>query len=158
MIGKNAKFNQKAKKVEKLKPISTRRDVSQSLTPVLKKLPPVATAVDKKIKKTFFNPSKEEYRRLVVGNFQDEFSKQSSKLFRVFLSSTFSDFKVERNELYRRVFPPIRERCAKIGFEFQVVDMRSTLIVRHELFFQHSFIDGVFRTQLTSIILLISFV
>ncbi|UJR33443.1 hypothetical protein I4U23_020888 [Adineta vaga] len=65
-----------------------------------------------------------EFNRLITGDFSQVFSKQRSRLFRIFLSSTFSDFKVERNELYRRVFPTIKQRCAQLGYEFQVVDMR----------------------------------
>lgn len=69
-------------------------------------------------------PRTEEFNRLITGDFTQGFSKQTSRLFRIFLSSTFSDFKVERNELYRRVFPAIKQRCAQLGYEFQVVDMR----------------------------------
>jgi hypothetical protein len=34
---------------------------------------------------------------------------QSNRTFRVFISSTFSDLKAERNALHERVFPRLRE-------------------------------------------------
>ena len=109
---------------EKLKPIPMRKEAMKSLTPMLNKLTPVSKVV-KKYNSSLRRPTmNEEYQRLILGDFTKDFSKQTSKLFRIFLSSTFSDFKVERNELYRRVFPSIKERCSELGYEFQVVDMR----------------------------------
>ena len=49
---------------------------------------------------------------------------QSTKTFRVFVSSTFSDLKEERNALQREVFPKLRELCMKHGFRFQAIDLR----------------------------------
>jgi hypothetical protein len=49
---------------------------------------------------------------------------QSSRTFRVFVSSTFSDLIKERNALQERVFPPLRELCKKHGFRFQAIDLR----------------------------------
>ncbi len=69
-------------------------------------------------------PKTAEFNRLIHGDFTQDFAKQRSRLFRIFLSSTFSDFKIERNELYQRVFPIIKQRCSQLGYEFQVVDMR----------------------------------
>jgi len=46
------------------------------------------------------------------------------KTFRVYVSSTYSDLKNERNALHKRVFPRLRELCAKYGFRFQAVDLR----------------------------------
>ena len=46
------------------------------------------------------------------------------KVFRVFLSSSFGDFKDERNALQRHVFPTISERCLQQGGRFQAVDLR----------------------------------
>ena len=44
--------------------------------------------------------------------------------FRIFVSSTFSDMKAERNALQARVFPKIRELCRAHGYRFQAVDLR----------------------------------
>jgi len=46
------------------------------------------------------------------------------RTFRVFVSSTFSDMKVERNVLARWVFPRLRALCEARGFKFQAVDLR----------------------------------
>lgn len=40
---------------------------------------------------------------------------QASKTFRIFVSSTFSDLKAERNALQKHVFPKLRELCAQHG-------------------------------------------
>lgn len=49
---------------------------------------------------------------------------QSSRTFRVFVSSTFSDLKAERNALQERVFPRLRELCSQHGCRFQAIDLR----------------------------------
>lgn len=49
---------------------------------------------------------------------------QSHHTFRVFVSSTFSDLKAERNALQARVFPRLRELCAQHGARFQPIDLR----------------------------------
>jgi hypothetical protein len=43
---------------------------------------------------------------------------------RFFLSSTFADFKVERNILQERVFPVLRQLCAAAGYRLQPIDLR----------------------------------
>ncbi|MCT7603924.1 DUF4062 domain-containing protein [Aliarcobacter butzleri] len=47
-----------------------------------------------------------------------------SKIFRLFVSSTFEDFIVERDLLQSDVFPYIEKYCMDRGFSFQVVDLR----------------------------------
>ena len=47
-----------------------------------------------------------------------------SKVFRVFVSSTFSDFELERNYLQQHVFPRLEELCRAHGALFQPVDLR----------------------------------
>lgn len=47
-----------------------------------------------------------------------------SKTIRVFVSSTFSDLKAERNALQEHVFPRLRELCAAHGWRFQAIDLR----------------------------------
>src|SRR3990170_2812188 len=49
---------------------------------------------------------------------------RTSRTFRVFVSSTFSDLKAERNALHERVFPRLRELCQAHGCRFQAIDLR----------------------------------
>ena len=49
---------------------------------------------------------------------------QSSRTFRVFISSTFSDMKAERNALQERVFPRLRELAETYHCHFQAIDLR----------------------------------
>jgi NACHT domain- and WD repeat-containing protein len=49
---------------------------------------------------------------------------QTSRTFRIFVSSTFSDLKEERNALQQHVFPRLRELCAQHGCRFQAIDLR----------------------------------
>ena len=49
---------------------------------------------------------------------------QRSRTFRIFVSSTFSDLKAERNALQERVFPKLRELCLQHGARFQAIDLR----------------------------------
>jgi WD40 repeat protein len=48
----------------------------------------------------------------------------AGKTFRIFVSSTFSDLKEERNALQERVFPRLRDLCMAHGFRFQAIDLR----------------------------------
>src|SRR2546428_2094898 len=45
-------------------------------------------------------------------------------IIRVFVSSTFSDLKLERDALQKRVFPELERLCLKEGFQFQAIDLR----------------------------------
>ena len=47
-----------------------------------------------------------------------------TRTFRVFVSSTFTDLKAERNELQRDVFPRLRKLCEEHGARFQAIDLR----------------------------------
>lgn len=105
----------------KVKQIANRIEDKKILNPIINKN--LSVPIKEQPRKPVF-PKTAEFNRLITGDFTQDFSKQTSRLFRIFLSSTFSDFKVERNELYRRVFPNIKQRCAQLGYEFQVVDMR----------------------------------
>ena len=46
------------------------------------------------------------------------------KTFRLFISSTFSDFQEERELLHSKVFPEIKKYARDRGFEFQPIDLR----------------------------------
>lgn len=50
--------------------------------------------------------------------------KRLRPVIRVFVSSTFSDLKLERNALQQRVFPILEQFCIKDGFQFQAIDLR----------------------------------
>lgn len=43
---------------------------------------------------------------------------------RIFVSSTFSDLKEERNALQQYVFPRLRELCMRHGCRFQSIELR----------------------------------
>lgn len=45
-------------------------------------------------------------------------------IIRVFVSSTFSDLKLERDALQLRVFPKLEQLCLRDGFQFQAIDLR----------------------------------
>src|SRR4029077_12673550 len=47
-----------------------------------------------------------------------------SKVFRVFVSSTFSDLKAERDALQRHVWPALSILCRQHGARFQSIDLR----------------------------------
>ncbi|KAK3601003.1 hypothetical protein CHS0354_008112 [Potamilus streckersoni] len=47
-----------------------------------------------------------------------------SRIVRIFISSTFTDTKNERNMLMKKAYPKLKSFCQKLGYEFQVVDMR----------------------------------
>jgi hypothetical protein len=49
---------------------------------------------------------------------------KAARTFRVFVSSTFSDLKAERDALQAYVFPRLRELCEKHGARFQAIDLR----------------------------------
>lgn len=50
--------------------------------------------------------------------------QKPGKTFRIFVSSTFSDLKEERNALQKHVFPRLRELCMQHGCRFQAIDLR----------------------------------
>lgn len=45
-------------------------------------------------------------------------------VIRVFVSSTFTDLKKERNALQEQVFPKLEQLCVQNGFQFQAIDLR----------------------------------
>ncbi len=46
------------------------------------------------------------------------------RTFRVFVSSTFSDLRAEREALQRHVWPALARLCARHGARFQAIDLR----------------------------------
>ncbi len=55
---------------------------------------------------------------------QQNFTHRLRPVIRVFVSSTFSDMKNERNALAAEVYPKLEELCQKNGFQFQAIDLR----------------------------------
>ena len=51
-------------------------------------------------------------------------SRRRGRVFRVFVSSTFSDFRHEREALHRVVRPHLEAHCAAHGCSFELVDLR----------------------------------
>ena len=49
---------------------------------------------------------------------------RQTKIFRVFVSSTFTDMKEERNLLQKHTFPRLERHCERHGAKFQAVDLR----------------------------------
>ena len=47
-----------------------------------------------------------------------------TRTFRIFVSSTFTDLKEERNALQKYVFPRLRDLCTQHGCRFQAIDLR----------------------------------
>src|ERR1035437_2782106 len=45
-------------------------------------------------------------------------------VIRVFVSSTFSDMRHERNALQEHVYPDREQLCLRNGFQFQAIDLR----------------------------------
>ena len=51
-------------------------------------------------------------------------SAHNARIFRLFVSSTFSDFIAEREALQTQVFPELEKYCAERGARFLAVDLR----------------------------------
>ena len=49
---------------------------------------------------------------------------QQTKIFRVFVSSTFTDMKQERGILQQNAFPRLEKFCEENGASFQAVNLR----------------------------------
>lgn len=49
---------------------------------------------------------------------------EAAPTFRIFVSSTFTDLKAERDHLHSHVFPRLRSLCRQHGARFQPIDLR----------------------------------
>jgi len=63
------------------------------------------------------------YETLLLNLLPDPMPQQT-KIFRVFVSSTFTDMKEERSILQKKVFPKLEKFCEENGARFQAVDLR----------------------------------
>ncbi|XP_041349492.1 NACHT and WD repeat domain-containing protein 2-like [Gigantopelta aegis] len=84
----------------------------------------IATAAATRNKlQTIGSETKPDIEQIVRGNVSLE-CPSTAKIVRIFTSSTFTDTRHERNTLMKSVYPRLKSRCQKKGYEFQVVDMR----------------------------------
>jgi NACHT domain- and WD repeat-containing protein len=86
----------------------------------------VYSAVDASEILGFLLPHNSRSSDHLIFNISDrlELPTHHSRTFRLFVSSTFSDFRVEREALREWVFPRLRRYCESRGFSFQAVDLR----------------------------------
>ncbi|VDH96754.1 Hypothetical predicted protein, partial [Mytilus galloprovincialis] len=64
-----------------------------------------------------------KFERLLEGCL-DDLPNLPHSTVRIFMSSTFSDMRAERNAIVREVNPILEEYCSKYDLDFQIVDMR----------------------------------
>ncbi|XP_069111532.1 NACHT and WD repeat domain-containing protein 2-like [Argopecten irradians] len=70
-------------------------------------------------------PEEQEKLQRVLSGCLGNLPALSSKIVRIFTSSTFTDTTIERNALMENVYPKLKEYLReRYGLEFQVVDMR----------------------------------
>ncbi|KAJ1085603.1 hypothetical protein NDU88_005733 [Pleurodeles waltl] len=65
-----------------------------------------------------------EARRALLRGMAVELPPESSRVVRVFISSTFADMATERDALLDQAYPEVQAFCQKHGLVFEVVDMR----------------------------------
>ena len=58
------------------------------------------------------------------------------RVFRLFISSTFSDFVAEREALQKRVFPELEKFCAERDARFQAVELSHMRLVKMRSFYE----------------------
>lgn len=51
------------------------------------------------------------------------YNGSKNRTFRIFVSSTFSDLKADRNALQEKVFPELKKLCEANGCRFEAVDL-----------------------------------
>lgn len=65
-----------------------------------------------------------EFRKMMMGTVPGKNVKSNATEVWVFVSSTFTDTRLERDLLMEDVYPYIRDYCREIGLTFNVVDFR----------------------------------
>lgn len=81
----------------------------------------------------------ERFTELLQGHVPENGELKASKEICVFLSSTFSDMGTERNLLMEDVYPYLRALSRKLGYSFNVSDMRWG--VRDEMTDEHQAVE-----------------
>ncbi|XP_056017514.1 uncharacterized protein LOC125672012 [Ostrea edulis] len=76
-----------------------------------------------KVGKNYDKDLEDKFRLMLRGKL-DELPNLPRTIVRIFISSTFSDMRAERNILSREVFPKLKQFCLSKDLDFQVVDMR----------------------------------
>ncbi|XP_033743457.1 NACHT domain- and WD repeat-containing protein 1-like [Pecten maximus] len=75
------------------------------------------------LKEGFDQEAEEQFRRMIKGEL-DNIPNIPRSIVRIFISSTFSDMRAERNAIVREATPKLRDFCAEHDLDFQMVDMR----------------------------------
>uniref|UniRef100_A0A2C9K456 DUF4062 domain-containing protein n=1 Tax=Biomphalaria glabrata TaxID=6526 RepID=A0A2C9K456_BIOGL len=72
---------------------------------------------------TYDKEVEQKFDHILEGDFTDLLPLPRSTV-RIFLSSTFSDMRAERNALAKLAYPKLRDFCTEMDLGFQVVDLR----------------------------------
>ncbi|XP_069125172.1 protein qui-1-like [Argopecten irradians] len=67
--------------------------------------------------------AEQQFEKMLEGQL-DNIPSIPRSVVRIFLSSTFSDMRAERNAIVREATPKLRDFCAEHDLDFQMVDMR----------------------------------
>ncbi|CAC5407383.1 unnamed protein product [Mytilus coruscus] len=96
---------------------------SKVAKPVTKNIQPTTSREESKITEEQTKKAEAKFERLLEGCL-DDLPNLPHSTVRIFMSSTFSDMRAERNAIVREVNPFLEEYCAKYDLDFQIVDMR----------------------------------
>ncbi|XP_033743470.1 uncharacterized protein LOC117329570 [Pecten maximus] len=75
------------------------------------------------VKEGFDKKAEQQFERMLEGKL-DNIPNIPRSIVRIFISSTFSDMRAERNAIVREATPKLRDFCAEHDLDFQMVDMR----------------------------------
>ncbi|XP_063446187.1 uncharacterized protein LOC134725872 isoform X2 [Mytilus trossulus] len=110
--------NMMVKKIQPTKPKVTKPVIKTS-----KNVQPTASKEENKTTEEQIKKAEAKFERLLEGCL-DDLPNLPHSTVRIFMSSTFSDMRAERNAIVRDVNPLLKEYCAKYDLDFQIVDMR----------------------------------
>ncbi|XP_063408936.1 uncharacterized protein LOC134692415 [Mytilus trossulus] len=96
---------------------------SKVATPVTKNVQRTISREESRIMEEQTKKAEATFERLLEGCL-DDLPNLPHSTVRIFMSSTFSDMRAERNAIVREVIPILEEYCAKYDLDFQMVDMR----------------------------------
>ncbi|XP_052083625.1 NACHT domain- and WD repeat-containing protein 1-like [Mytilus californianus] len=89
----------------------------------MKNIQPTTSKEENKTTEEQIKKAEAKFERLLEGCL-DDLPNLPHSTVRIFMSSTFSDMRAERNAIVRDVNPFLKEYCAKYDLDFQIVDMR----------------------------------